>query len=201
MRAPTKLHGFGAIVEPEAPYRIGRVDGEPETTLRIVHGAGTTVIDVAAILREDATTDLADITAGDPMERWRIETTDATCAWPEGFDLASDPDDLSPFLLLGPDDSMVWLAGPVDRATVEPIENLAGEGQRVRAVAEAGDHERIDLDYEADDEAWWQRKYVVPWDDGQAIVITGQARSAMEELTALAVDLVERSLEPHRSAE
>ena len=196
MHVLARLHGFGVVVVPKAPYRIGRVPDAPDTRLRIAHGDRSEAIDVAD---GPAVTDLADVTAGDPAPRWRIETSLTSCAWPLGFDLASDPDGLSPFLLLGPEDAMVWLAGPLAREKTQPIEKLVAEGQRVRAVAHSGDCERIDVDYEVEGEGWWQRRYVVPWTDTETIVVTGQARAATEELTALAVDLIERSIEPYRS--
>jgi hypothetical protein len=193
MHVLARLQGFGVIVLPKAPYRIARSLEGPETELRIIHGDGSEVVDVT---EGEHATELADISPGDARERWRIETTVATCAWPPGFDLSSDPDGLSPFLLLGPGDAMVWLSGPVPREKAQPIEKLATPDQKVRAVAEAEGRERIDVDYEVEGEAWWQRRYVIPWGEAKALVISGQARAETEELTALAVDLIERSLEP-----
>jgi hypothetical protein len=195
MHVLARLQGFGAIVLPKAPYRIARVPDAPETRLRIAHGERSEVVDVT----EAGAIEVADITRGDGAERWRIETTVMTCAWPAGFDLASDPEERSPFLLLGPGDAMVWLSGPVDREQTQPIESLAVDGQTIRAVAQSGERERIDVDYTIGGERWWQRRYVVPWTKTDDIVVTGQARPETEELTALAVDLVERSLEPTRT--
>lgn len=195
--AQARLQGFGAIVVPKAPYRLERVEDAPDTTLRILREDRSEVVDVRELARGEATTDLADVSEGDPRQSWRIETGVVTCAWPQGFALSWDPDELSPFLLLGPDDAMIWLAGPVDQAKTTPIEKLVVEGQTVRAVAEAGANERIDVDYVIDGERWWQRKYVIAWDEGQALVITAQARVEVEELTAAAVDAIEASLAPH----
>jgi len=189
-----RLQGFGVVVVPTAPYRIGRAADGPETLLRIDTGERSETLDVTA---PGARSELVALSPGDPAERWRIETAVTSCAWPLGFELASDPDGLSPFLLLGPGDAMVWLAGPLASEKTQPIEKLVAEGQTVRAVAESGGRERIDLDYEVGGERWWQRRYVIPWTDGETLVASGQARSATEELTSLALDLVERSLEPN----
>lgn len=180
---------------PKPPYRIERVD-EP-TRLRIQHGDQSAVIDVSEPTKGSAT-ELADIEPGDGGERWYVETTVCSCAWPEGFALASDPEG-SPFLLHGPEEAMIWLAGPLDRSRTTPIEKLATSDQTIRAVGEADGRERIDLEYTFEGERWWQRRYVVPWGEDQAIVITGQARSTTELLTSAAVDLVEASLAPARN--
>lgn len=188
MHVLARLQGFGVLVLSKAPYRIGRVPDAPETRLRIAHGERSEEVDVSE--PREGLTELADVTRGDSAERWRIETTVLTCAWPAGFDLASDPEERSPFLLLGPNDAMVWLSGPVDREQTQPIESLAVSGQTIRAVAQSDDRERIDVDYTIDGDRWWQRRYVVPWTETQDVVVTGQARPATEELTALATDLV-----------
>lgn len=194
MHVLARLQGFGVIVLPKAPYRIARVADAPETELRITQGDESEVVDVTEV--REGLTDLADISRGDAAERWRIETEAMSCAWPLGFDLASDPDGLSPFLLLGPNDALVWLAGPLAAEKTRPIEQLAAEGQAIREVAHSDDRERLDVDYEADGERWWQRRYVIPWTESESVVISGQSRPSTEELTALAVDLIERSLEP-----
>ena len=200
MHVLARLQGFGAIVLPKAPYRIERVDDEADTRLRIFHGERSAVVDVLAVLRGEATTELFDVSEGDPRQSWRIETSVVTHEWPVGFALSSDPDELSPFVLFGPDDSMIWIAGPIDAKKATPIEKLVDEGQTVRAVAQAGDSERIDVDYVIDDEAWWQRRYVLAWGEGKALVLSAQARAATEALASAALDAIERSIAPYYTA-
>lgn len=194
MHVSARLQGFGATVLPKAPYRIEHVSDAPPTQLRIHHGDQSGLVDVSAALKGQIT-ELADIEPGDGGERWYVETTAFSCAWPLGFALMSDPD-YSPFVLVGPEESMIWLAGPLDRSRTSPIEKLATPDQIVRAVGQAGDRERIDLEYTFEGERWWQRRYVVPWGNEKAVVISGQARSTTELLTAAAVDLIEASLSP-----
>lgn len=196
MHVLARLQGFGAIVVPKAPYRIERVDDAPDAVLRIGHGDRSETVDVRAVLGGTVTTDVADVDEGDPRPRWRIETSVFGCAWPVGFALSSDPDGLSPFLLLGPDDAMIWVAGPVDRAKTTPIEKLVTEDQTARAVASSGDRERIDIDYQVDGERWWQRRYVLAWGEDRTLVLTGQARAAFEAPTSAAVDAIEASIAP-----
>ncbi len=194
MHVLARLQGFGATVLPKAPYRFERVPDGPPSRLRILHGEQADVVDIAEAL-PGPVTELADIDRGDPAERWHIETSICSCAWPEGFALQSDPE-YPPFLLIGPEGAMIWLAGPLDRARTTPIEKLATSDQTVRAVGQADGRERIDLEYTFEGERWWQRRYVIPWGEGRAIVISAQARSTTELLTAAAIDLVEATLAP-----
>ena len=180
---------------PKAPYRIERVPGAPPSRLRIVRGERSEVIDMGDAEAIERAAELLDISQGEPRPSWRIETDAMSCAWPAGFALCSDPDELSPFVLFGADDAMIWIAGPVERAKVTPIEELADEGQTIRAVAQAGERERMDLDYVVDGEPWWQRKYVMPWGTDEALVLTGQARMRGEENTSAAVDAIEATIE------
>jgi hypothetical protein len=200
MHTLSRLQGHGAIVLPEAPYRIERAADAPETTLRIWHAERSAMLDVRDVLRGAEASEVAEVKPGDPTPAWRIETSVLSCAWPRGFALSSDPDELSPFLLIGPNDAMIWIAGPIERAKATPIERLATEEQTIRAVAEAGDNARIDVDYEHDDERWWQRRYVLGWGDDQVLIVTAQARSTDEVETCAAVDAIEASIVPAVSA-
>ena len=181
-------------MQPHAGYRIERVAGGPETTLRIARGAASGVIDLAAQAHGEVQSELAEISPGGRSGAWRIETAAFACGWPFGFAIVEDPDALSAFLLVGPNDAMIWVAGPLARTRATPIENLADDGQTVREVAAAGEDARIDLDYTIDDEAWWQRRYAVVWTPGDVLVVSAQARRTDEGATRVAVDLVAQSL-------
>ncbi|MGZ3424111.1 MAG: hypothetical protein ACXWUG_00890 [Polyangiales bacterium] len=140
-------------------------------------------------------------TSGDDVEvlpapgagEWRIETPSFSIAWPRGFAIADDPDELSPFLLHGDRDALIWTAGPLPKEKVLPVEKLVDEEQRVRAIADAGDDVRIDLDYVVDGEPWWQRRYLrkVP---GGMLVLSAQARAADEDEVRPAIDLLDATL-------
>lgn len=191
-----RLSGHGVVVIVHAPFRVERTG--VATALRVVGEKGEELVDVAAVARGEAKSRLVDVLDGGPQTAFRVETDHASCAWPEGWALASDPDELSPFLLMGARDAMIWLAGPVARDKALPIEKLADEGQRVRAVADRGGDARIDLDYVEAGEPWWQRRYVVRFDDSRVLVLTAQCRATDEETVRPAIDAVEVSLVPHR---
>lgn len=197
MQSFVRLVGFGVVVVPRAPYRIDRMAGAAETTLQVAGSRGDQVVDVRELLGDARDAGPATVVPGrDFREEWRIQTEVSTCAWPAGFGLASDPDGISRFLLLGPSEAMIWIAGPVSPDTAFPIEKLATPDQTIRAVAEATGASRMDVEYLHDDERWWQRRYVVEWGEDGVVVLTGQARLADEEVTRMAVDTVERTLEP-----
>ena len=192
--ASTRLSGHGLVLVPRAGYRIERVADAPETTLRIAQAAESAVVDVAAAAHAEAPSELADISPGARTGHWRVETSLLTCLWPHGFALVDDPDGVSPFLLVGPDDAMIWVSSPIASERATPIEKLADDGQTVRAVAQADDNSRIDLDYTIDDEAWWQRRYVLVWASGQVLVVSAQARREGELVARAAVDAVAQSV-------
>jgi hypothetical protein len=194
------LIGFGATVVPSAPYRIDRVADEPETVLLVATAERSGLVDVADVLRGGETGGLVEVRPGDERSRWRVQTEVFTCAWPYEFGLSSDPDGVSPFLLLGPGDAMLWVAGPVDLERASPIEKLADTDQTIRGVAEAEGASRIDLDYELEGEPWWQRRYVVEWGEGQALVLTGQAPVSHETVTREAVDAMDQTLQATAAA-
>lgn len=187
-----RLTGFGVSVRADDPHRIERIADAPETVLRVWRGESSVDVDVLA------GSDVVEIAPGSARSAWAIETAEYVCIWPHGLALASDPDGVSPFLLLGPDESLAWISGPIARERAWPIESLAGEGQKVRAVAEteAGQDARIDLDYVEEGELWWQRRYVRAWGEGRVLVVSAQARAAHEETMRAAIDLIEASLAP-----
>jgi hypothetical protein len=190
--APAHLAGHGALVVPRAGYQLERVEGGPDSALRVTNGSERGLLDVRAPERE--TNPLAEVLLGPPTHAWRIETRAFVCAWPRGFVLADDPDGLSPFLLAGPRDSLVWVSGPMPRERALPIEQLVDEGQRVRAIADAPDSTRLDVDYVVEGEPWWQRRTVLRWDDDTVMVVSAQARMSDEESVCAAVDEVAETL-------
>lgn len=189
------LHGHGKIVRPALDCRVER--GEDDPILLLERAGVRETIDV----RSDAiASELCTVEPGTRQGAWRIEASGFACVWPIGFALVADPDSISPFLLLGPGESMIWINGPLERGRAMPIEKLAAPEQRVREVAEAagGVAARLDLDYEEEGERWWQRRYVIEWaaSEGRVVIVSAQARPLEEPAVRAAVELVERTLEP-----
>ena len=174
-----------------------RIDRDPDGVLHVTTEAGRERVDVAAVLHGAASTDALEILPG-PRGEWRVATDAYTCPWPPGWSFADDPDGISPFLFLGTRDALIWIAGPLPRKKVTPIEKLADEGQAIRAVAEAGENARIDLDYDVDGEPWWQRRYALVLGEESAVVVSGQARRDAEDAVRAAIDEVADRLAPYR---
>ena len=131
MHVLARLSGHGVVVLPHPSYRLQRVAGGPETTLRVSRGEATGVVDVLAALQTKSA--LVDVSEGGGEGPWRIETGIFTCPWPRGFDLTGD--DASPFLLWGPGDALIWVDGPVPEERTTPLDKLVGPGQRIRATS------------------------------------------------------------------
>jgi hypothetical protein len=194
----TRLSGHGLLVTPRAEFRIEPSAGTV-TTLDIASADGRSVVDVAAVARGEANTASVDVAPGGVAGPWRVETNVFTCAWPAGFAVSSDPDGLSAFLMLGANDAMLWVAGPLDRDKALPIEKLAAEDQTVRAIADLDGNTRIDLDYVVEDELWWQRRYALAWRDDTVLVVTAQARVVDEDSVRAAVDALASSIAPYHA--
>lgn len=189
-----RLTGLGAVVLPKPGHRIDR---DPESVLHVTTERGRVEVDVHAVLRGDASTDALEILPG-RSGAWRVETRAYTCPWPRGFSFADDPDAVSPFLFVGPNDALIWIAGPLAREKVTPVERLKAEGQTIRAVADAGENARIDLDYVEDGEPWWQRRYALAFGEDAAIVVSGQARRAHEDVVRPVIDEIASAIAPYR---
>ncbi len=188
--AVPQLRGHGVLVRPARGDRVAR--GPDEKTLRVWRAGSMAAVEID--VREP--TDLIVIEPVADIHPWRIESAGVTCAWPHGTALVSDAWERTPFVLelAGEDDREpeegIWIA-TAPRSEVEPIERFAVEGQRIRAIGESADGAlRIDLDYPHGSTLWWQRKYVLPWSEGLALVVSAQARAKNEETFSLAADLV-----------
>jgi hypothetical protein len=170
-----RLRGHGVLVIPKAKFRFER--------------------DVIPVASDDV-----EVLPAPSALDWRIETSGYSIAWPKGFAIADDPDELSPFLLHGARDALIWIAGPLPRDKVLPIEKLAADDQRVRAIADAGDAVRIDIDYALPSESgpaehWWQRRYVRMLPGGSALLLSAQALASDEDSVRAAIDAIDESLE------
>ncbi len=102
---------------------------------------------------------------------------------------------MTPFVLIGPEGSMIWIDGPIDASRATPIEKLAAPEQNVRTIGEATGAARIDLDYVEEGVRFWQRRYVIATEDGRVLVPSAQARVEDEILVRAALELVEQTLE------
>jgi len=109
--------------------------------------------------------------------QWTIETPAFRAVWPEGLDLRSPLASRTHFDLLGPDDAMVFVQGPV--ANNDLLDEMAVEGQKeIGRGKTRGGHEWIDLQYRAGGAQWRQRHTVCAISRGRAFVVTAQSLEA-----------------------
>lgn len=187
-----RITGFGLIVVPVWPYRVELVASDPGALLVtrtnpvrqsvVVRGGRENPV---ADLGEgvEALDDVAQVMRGPEEREWRIETSLYSVSWPAGFALEPPADDgQSVFDLHGPDQSLIWVQGPFDRADLPDIEALAAPGQTLAGVASQGGVEAVELAYDHDGVAWNQRHYLVPFAGAQVLAVTAQAPASQVDL-------------------
>jgi len=104
---------------------------------------------------------------------WVIETPAFHAIWPDGFDLRSPLASKTRFDLLGEDDTIIFVQGPVPNESL--ADGMAAEGQSEtgRGKTRAG-HEWIELGYEVEGTEWRQRHYTRPLSRSASFVVTAQ---------------------------
>lgn len=122
------------------------------------------------------------ISDGPVTSQWTIETPAFHAIWPAGFDLRSPLASKTHFDLVGVDDTLLFVQGPVPGERL--LDGMAAEGQTEtgRGKTPAG-HEWIELGYEVGGTQWRQRHYARRISPSMSFVITAQClRSAAEKV-------------------
>jgi hypothetical protein len=200
-----RLTGFGLTLVPIWPYNFKRSPHTPDS-VTVSHWAGesaqiatvTGTGDAPAVVLTDVETvgQVVDVLQG-PNERvWRIETSPYSVKWPEGFEIDSPPagDSSSPFHLWGPDNSLIYLQGPLNRDRIPPLTELAGPGQTILAQQRDSAFDAVDLAYQHDGADWRQSHHLVPFTDDRVLIITAQTPATHANLTRQAAEIVARSV-------
>ena len=180
-----RVSGFGWTVVPHYPFRFQRVGGD-ERALHVERRGSTPT---AATLYFEATPprvelglgarsidDVCDLTPSDVRGDFKVETTVFTIGWPAEFDLVStDPGGPSVFDFASDDGGLLYVQGPLARARVPKLEAMCAPGQR---VVDRGTHatgEWVELAYEHDGRAHWQRHTTVAWGHDEFLIVTAQS--------------------------
>ncbi|SFO08890.1 hypothetical protein SAMN04489713_10457 [Actinomadura madurae] len=113
------------------------------------------------------------VTAGPDRPTWRIETQLYSVTWPSGFTLecAGENDPFAPFLLWGPDKSLIWVQGPIRRTRLTAPSDLVGPGQQV--VDQQANS--IELAYTEEGAPWRQSHHILDLDQDRLAIVTSQA--------------------------
>lgn len=131
------------------------------------------------------------------IDHWRVEMAVFIYRWPNGFGVESDR---SPpgFYIRGPDDSLVYLQGPVSTERLPPLPEMIGPGQTVLGHEREGRVGWVELAYEHDGQVWRQTRRVVNDGQGFALVVTCQSPEAFSEQASAAAREVVASLRPYK---
>ena len=205
-----RVSGFGWTIVPRFPFRFEHVEGDARALC--VEHAGSPPR--SAIVRIDAdgprltlspgtpnAADVCDLTVSDASEAFRVETSAFTVGWPVGFDVVSaEPGGPSPFDFLSEDGSLLYVQGPLAEARVPRLEAMAAPGQRIVDRGSHGAGEWVELTYEHDGGAYWQRHATVRWAGEMLLVLTAQALAEHSARTRHAAAFVLGTLEAWRGS-
>jgi hypothetical protein len=208
--------GFGWTLMPLAPFQFQRVPGQPRSIV-VQHFLDDGVREATVTLSDDGTSykhelgantqQLADVVEviegaafpdwphGAKHSHWRVETSVHSIAWPEAFALVSA--DAPPvFDLVGPDESQIWVQGPVAAEKVPPLDQMRGEGQTIDRQATCTGGALVELVYEHEGEPWRMFHVLVDRYAGGVAIVSAQTPETHAELVRAAVEEVATSLRP-----
>lgn len=187
-----RVSGFGWTVLPYAPFQC---ECPGSAQIVVMHDSRQARIDVASgkpILElapgTEAVHEVADLLRGPEGDHWRIETSVFTIRWPTGFALWSSAQ-APGFDLLGPDQTMIYLQGPILAARLPALADMHAPEQAAVAIGENW----IELGYEHEGRAWRQRHIVAALDEYR-LVVTGQGPEEHFDAVSSAVQEVAESV-------
>jgi len=131
------------------------------------------------------------VSEGPGGNQWVIETPAFQAVWPEGLDLRSPLASKTRFDLLGPNDALIFVQGPVPNRNI--LDEMAADGQKEigRGKTPSG-HEWIELAYGFRGAQWRQRHYVRAVSRSMAFVVTAQClQSHSEQIFRSSTELTE----------
>ena len=138
--------------------------------------------------------EVVQISEGPVNERWTIETPIFHAVWPIGFDLRYPLASKTRFDLVGRDDSLIFVQGPV-AGDERLLNTMAAEGQSeiARGKTPAG-QPWVELGYGVQGAGWRQRHYTRRISGDSSFVLTVQSPQATSEKIFQAADEVADSL-------
>jgi hypothetical protein len=142
------------------------------------------------------TEEVIQVSEGPGLNQWMIDTPAFHALWPEGLDLRSPLASKTRFDLLGPDDAIVFVQGPLPNRNL--LDEMADDGQKEigRGKTPSG-HEWIELGYGVEGAQWRQRHYTRFVSRSMAFIVTAQClQSHAEQMFRSSSDLTDSLSEP-----
>jgi hypothetical protein len=129
-----------------------------------------------------------DLTFPSADDGWRIECELFSVRWPRQFALESSPVFPPPFDLVGPDESRLWIQGPVKAADCPTLEELATPDQTRLGTRTLAGRTAVELGYDLDGQPWRMVHVIVERGDGWTFFASGQGPAAQHDLVLSALD-------------
>jgi hypothetical protein len=204
-RYPLRVYGFGYSLAPpvDTVYRWAR-NRNPPAIIAAARKDPSTQFKRAQITFTDSgiRTHLADgaakaeeviqVAEGPGANQWVIETPAFHALWPEGLDLRYPLASKTRFDLLGPDDAIIFVQGPLPNHR-NLLDEMTADGQTEigRGRTPSG-HEWIELGYAFEEDQWRQRHYRREVSRSTAFVVTAQClQSHAEQMFRLSSELTD----------
>jgi hypothetical protein len=158
---------FGII----ASVQTAQAGATPQRVQVILDGASQQVVLGEGVAKAEEVVQIAE---GASLENWTIETPIFHATWPNGFDFRFPLASKTRFDLLGSDNSLIFVQGPVPNAEV--LESMPTPEQRLveRGKTSAG-HEWIEVSYQVQGSRWRQRHYSRNISPKMCFVVTAQS--------------------------
>jgi hypothetical protein len=195
MHVFARVTGFGLTLIPMWPYRFHR-DGEIVTVTHWTEAGERTVTVTPATAEpvgaaQGPVEEVLDVRAGPQTDSWRIETSRYSVAWPSDFDIDSPAADApsTPFDLFGPDEALIYLAGPYPKERIRPFPEYAAKGQTIVAHVREPRYDLLRLDYLHDGAQWRQSYHFVDL-SAAVLVVKTQSLAKGAEFAEHAAEVV-----------
>lgn len=202
------IAGYGRRLIPLTPYRCEQVPDDPRSLLIQHTGVWgtrsivvTVPVDGAATIRRVGGTIIArgvvdvqtpeqrpDLNFGPPDENWRIECELFSVRWPRQFALESSPVFPPPFDLVGPEESRLWIQGPLKAADCPTLDELATPDQTRLGTRPLSGRTAVELGYDLDGQPWRMVHVIVERGDGWTFFASGQGPESQRDLVLSALD-------------
>lgn len=209
--------GFGRTLMPYAPFRFERIEGRPRSIM-VEHSGPAGIKQVVVAVSDDGrsvrverargtgeTNEVVDVIEGAAFphwdhgaahDHWRIESTVLSVGWPLGFAVRSVADAPPAFELVGPDESLIWVQGPLPVDRLPPLDQMEGPGQTTVGIEQTAGGSLVELRYQHDGAPWRMFHCIVDRYASAACVVTAQTPAPWREAVRSAVEEVAASLTP-----
>lgn len=135
---------------------------------------------------------LVELCEGPKLDEWWVEVRGFRFVWPASADIRYPVATGKQVELLGPDDSLLYIHGPLKLGLVD-INDMGSTDQRETARAANW----IEFAYAAEGKNWRQRHHIKDCGPGYQVVITAQApEDCADEFFAIAAQVTESLLPP-----